>query len=63
MVRCNVCSTMDRKERVMQPKWDTLKKHGSRRKAFVNMRIKQYCTNSRMSLTFQKCTSRIILVG
>lgn len=32
-----MCSTMDRKEKVMQPKWDTLKKHEGRRKALINM--------------------------
>lgn len=37
MLRCNVCSTMDNMERVMQPKWDTVKKHEGRRKALVNM--------------------------
>ena len=37
MVKCTVCSTMERTERLMQPKWDTLKKHRGRRKATRNM--------------------------
>lgn len=34
---CNVCLIMDRKERMMQPKGDTLKKHEGRKKVLVNM--------------------------
>ena len=33
MVKCTVCSTMEKSDRLMQPKWDTLKKHEGRRKA------------------------------
>ena len=41
MVRCNMCSTMDRKERVRQPKWGTLKKHE------VGGRLLSTCLNVR----------------
>ena len=37
MVKCTVCSTMEKSDRLMQPKWDTLKKHEGRRKAIRNM--------------------------
>jgi hypothetical protein len=37
MVKCTVCSTMEKSDRLMQPKWDTLKKHEGRRKATRNM--------------------------
>ena len=37
MVKCTVCSTMEKSDRLMQPKWDTLKKHEGRRKATKNM--------------------------
>jgi hypothetical protein len=33
MVKCTVCSTMEKLDKLMQPKWDTLKKHEGRRKA------------------------------
>ena len=37
MVKCIVCSTMEKTHMLMQPKWDTLKKHEGRRKATRNM--------------------------
>ena len=37
MVKCTVWSTMEKSDRLMQPKWDTLKKHEGRRKATRNM--------------------------
>jgi hypothetical protein len=32
-VRCIVCTTFEVHEKILQPKWDTLKKHGGKRKA------------------------------
>jgi hypothetical protein len=37
MVKCTVYSTIEKSDRLMQPKWDTLKKHEGRRKATRNM--------------------------
>ena len=37
MVKCTVCSTMEKSDRLMQPKWDTLKKHEGRSKETRNM--------------------------
>jgi hypothetical protein len=39
-VRCITCSTFERREKILQPKWDTLKKHGGKRKAKINMPMK-----------------------
>jgi hypothetical protein len=32
-VRCIVCTEFETREKILQPKWDTLKKHGGKRKA------------------------------
>jgi hypothetical protein len=32
-VRCIVCTTFEVHEKILQPKWNTLKKHGGKRKA------------------------------
>jgi hypothetical protein len=32
-VRCTMCSHFEGKGKILQPKWDTLKKHGGKRKA------------------------------
>lgn len=37
MVKCIVCSIMEKTNRLMQPKWDTFKKHEGRCKATRNM--------------------------
>ena len=37
MVKCTICSTMEKSYKLMHPKWDTLKKHEGRRKAIRNM--------------------------
>jgi hypothetical protein len=36
-VKCNICSTIEGREKILAPKWDTLKKHGGKRKAVKNM--------------------------
>jgi hypothetical protein len=30
---CGLCSIFEAREKILQPKWDTLKKHGGKRKA------------------------------
>ena len=37
VVKCTMWSTMEKTERLMQPKWDTIKKHEGRSKAIRNM--------------------------
>ena len=37
MVECIACSTMEKSYHLMQPKWDTLKKHEGRHKATRDM--------------------------
>jgi hypothetical protein len=36
-VRCLICSEFERKEKIFQPKFDMLKKHGGKRKAKVGI--------------------------
>jgi hypothetical protein len=36
-VRCLICSIFEIQEKILKPKWDTLKKHGRKRKAKTNL--------------------------
>jgi hypothetical protein len=36
-VRCLICSTFEIREKILKPKWDTLKKHGGKRKAKTDL--------------------------
>lgn len=36
-VRCLICSTFEIREKILKPKWDTLKKHGGKWKAKTNL--------------------------
>jgi hypothetical protein len=36
-VKCTICSIITRKQKILVPKWDTLQKHGGRRKVIRRM--------------------------
>jgi hypothetical protein len=38
-VRCLICSTFEIREKILRPKWDTLKKHGGKRKSKTNLPV------------------------